>query len=116
MPRSRKSSHIYHHETVIKKKFTIFNREPVFSIKITSYVNFGTPFIYVSLDNLTRNGDKKKFTIFNRVFSIKIISYVNFGTPFICVSLDNLTRTRNGDKKKNLQFLIVCFRSKLLLT
>ena len=59
--RSRKSSHIYHNETVIKKKFIIFNRKPVFSIKIISYVNFGTPFIYVSLDNLTRirNGDKK---------------------------------------------------------
>ena len=78
-------------------------------VNLISYVNFGTPFIYISLDNLTRINEtaiKKKFTIFNRVFSIKIISYVNFGTPFICVSLDNLTRIRNGDKK-NLQFLIV---------
>ena len=59
-----------------KKKFTIFNR--MFSIKIIFYVNFGTPFIYVSLDNLTRirNGDKKKylqFLIVNLYFRSKLL-------------------------------------------
>lgn len=37
----------------------------MFSIKITSYVSFGTPFIYLSLDNLTRISEERCFEAWN---------------------------------------------------
>lgn len=37
----------------------------MFSIKITSYVSFGTPFIYLSFDNLTRISEERCFEAWN---------------------------------------------------
>ena len=48
-----------------KKKFAIFYYKPVFSIKITSYVSFETPFIYLSLNNLTRISEERCFETWN---------------------------------------------------